>query len=100
MINLLFSDANCEVSLHFEGQFAARTDIIAEICETSQIPLRNNPGAWKGCALICKDIHDAQTIATYMDYLIRHSLPILFRHGLLSPRLMLMSEVDRLCAQA
>lgn len=83
----LFSRNACEVSLHFEGKYEEYKELIEEICKSSIIPLRNNPGRWKGCAIICSNIDNIVNISDYMDYLIQLTYPILYQNKLLSSKL-------------
>lgn len=82
----LFSGDSCEISLHFEGAYSKYSELIEEICKISVIPLRNNPGRWKGCSIVCADIKDVNKVVSYMDYLIRLTFPILYKRRLLSER--------------
>ncbi len=87
----LFENGGVSVSLHFEGQYATRVDIIDEICKSSRldIPLLSNKGKWKGCSYFLGDIRKYEKAGAMMSYLVAISLPVLKENILINTDLYL-----------
>lgn len=84
----IFGENCVEISLHFQGQWASRNEVIEQVCSASslQTPLRNNRGHLKGCAFVEHNTSDYARINDLMIYLISISLPILRKNRLLSDK--------------
>lgn len=91
----VFFDHRLHITLHFEGQYSDRNNIIQEIIKENnlQIPLLKNNGRYNGCSYILEPFDDPNFVVSIMKYLINISLPILEKYKLLDDKIFLKKNL-------
>lgn len=79
-----FNVDGLHVTLHFEGQWQDRDQVVADICAADCLERKLQNVKWpiKGCAYIC-DPYDCQQVANRMAHLMKLALPVLKKNLLI-----------------